>query len=184
MGAAGWLGDHQLFVNFLPSSIYNPSICLRTTEAAIAEAGVPMAQLVFEVVESEHIASVPRLRAIFDRYHEMGAKVALDDLGADHATFGVAEALRPDIMKIDGAIARRLPDPSAVAFVRQAVALADASGAKVLIEGVEDQHQLDSAVELGVDLAQGYLLGRPAPATVPATPRRTLTVRSEPDASL
>ncbi|MCU1370838.1 MAG: hypothetical protein JWO77_2032 [Ilumatobacteraceae bacterium] len=182
LGAAGWLGDRRLFVNFLPSSIYNPSICLQTTEAAAAEAGVPMDQLVFEVVESEHIASIPRLRAIFDRYHEMGAQVALDDLGADHATFGVAEALRPDIMKIDGDIARRLPEPTAVEFVRQAVALAAASGGKVLIEGVEEQTQLECAIELGVDLAQGYLLGRPAPAPAPepADRHENLTVRSTP----
>jgi len=153
-----------LFVNFLPSSIYNPSICLQTTEAAAEEAGVPMAQLVFEVVESEHIASIPRLSAIFDRYHAMGAKVALDDLGADHATLEVAAILQPDIMKIDGAIARKLPDPDAVSFVQQAVALGRSNGGKVLIEGVEEHHQLDCAIELGVDLAQGYLLGQPAPA--------------------
>ena len=164
LGAAGWLNGDQLFVNFLPSSIYNPAICLRTTEAAAADAGVPMDLLVFEVVESEHIASIPSLRAIFDRYHEMGAKVALDDLGADHATFGVAEALRPDIMKVDGAIARRLPEATAVSFVRQAVTLAASTGAKVLIEGVEERRQLRCAIDLGVDLAQGYLLGRPAPA--------------------
>ncbi|CAN5553673.1 hypothetical protein BH10ACT1_BH10ACT1_13200 [soil metagenome] len=181
LGVTGWLGGGQLFVNFLPSSIYNPSVCLRTTEAAATEAGVPMAQLVFEVVESEHITSVPRLRAIFDRYHEMGAKVALDDLGADHATFGVAEALRPDIMKIDGAIARRLPEADASSFVRRAVALAGSTGGRVLIEGVEEPHQLERAVELGVDLAQGYLLGRPVPAPTPATPvapRASSTLRS------
>lgn len=168
LGAADWLGDDQLFVNFLPSSIYNPSVCLRTTEAAATEAGVPMDQLVFEVVESEHIADVPHLRAIFDRYHEMGAKVALDDLGAGHATLAVAQALRPDIVKIDGAIARQLPDADAASFVERTVAAVGSSGGKVLIEGVEERRQLDRAIDLGVDLAQGYLLGRPAPA--PARP--------------
>ena len=170
LGAAGWLDGKQLFVNFLPSSIYNPAICLRTTEAAAVEAHVPMDQLVFEVVESEHIASVPSLRAIFDRYHEMGAKVALDDLGSGHATLGVAEALQPDIMKIDGEITRRLPDEGAVSFVAQAVELATSIGGKVLVEGVEEQQQLDCAVELGAHLAQGYLLGRPAPAPAAASP--------------
>lgn len=169
LGAAGWLDGKQLFVNFLPSSIYNPAICLRTTEAAAVEAQVPMDQLVFEVVESEHIASVPTLRAIFDRYHEMGAKVALDDLGSGHATLGVAEALQPDIMKIDGEITRRLPEEGASSFVAQAVELATSIGGKVLVEGVEEHRQLECAVELGADLAQGYLLGRPAPAA--ASPR-------------
>ena len=183
LGSAGWLNDCQLFVNFLPSSIYNPSVCLRTTEAAVAEAGVPMDQLVFEVVESEHIASIPRLRAIFDRYHEMGAKVAVDDLGAEHATFAVAEALRPDIMKIDGSIVRQLPAADAVSFVRQTVALGRSHGGKVLVEGVEEQSQLDCAIDLGADLAQGYLLGRPAPpprtvAPVPVRPGTTTMIDS------
>ena len=163
VNAGSWLDDALLFVNFLPSSIYNPSVCLRTTEAAARVSGISMGQLVFEVVESERITSIPHLRRIFDQYHEMGARVALDDLGADHATLSVAEALRPDVMKIDGAISRALPEAGAVGFVEDVVALGAAIGSKVLIEGVEEPQQLECAVELGVDLAQGYLLGRPVP---------------------
>ncbi len=173
VGARHWLGDALLFINFLPSSIYNPAVCLRTTEAAARASGIPMKQLVFEVVESEHITSVAHLRHIFDRYHEMGALVALDDLGANHSTLSVAEELRPDVMKIDGAISRALPEPDAVHFVEQVVALGAAIDSRVLIEGVEEPHQLECAVELGVDLAQGYLLGHPIPAPTATSGRET-----------
>lgn len=47
--AAGWLGQDRLFINFEPGSIYRPEVCLRTTEQAAREAGLPLEQLVFEV---------------------------------------------------------------------------------------------------------------------------------------
>ncbi len=178
VGAGPWLDEALLFINFLPSSIYNPSVCLRTTEAAARASGISMGQLVFEVVESEHITSVPHLRQIFDRYHEMGARVALDDLGANHATLSVAEALRPDVMKIDGAISRALPEPVAVGFVEQVVALGASIGSQVLIEGVEEPQQLECAVELGVDLAQGHLLGRPVPRDLQSVDEARVAITS------
>jgi EAL domain-containing protein (putative c-di-GMP-specific phosphodiesterase class I) len=165
LGAGPWLGrERKLFVNFVPSSIYDPAVCLRTTEAAATEAGVAMEQLVFEVVETERIRDIDHLRTIFRRYHEMGAGVALDDLGAGHASLAVAEALSPDVMKLDGAVVRALPhDADARRFAAAAVALAATSGAIVLAEGVEAGDQAEVAIELGVQLGQGWHFGRPAP---------------------
>jgi EAL domain-containing protein (putative c-di-GMP-specific phosphodiesterase class I) len=171
IGAAGWLGDRSLFVNFVPSSIYDPNVCLRTTEQAAREAGIGMDKLVFEVVETERIRDIDHLRRIFARYHAMGARVALDDLGSGYASLAVAAELRPDVVKVDGGVVRRLPDDGdACGFVLEAVTQARSIGAVVLAEGVETQEQAELAVGLGVTLAQGWHFGHPAPAPAAGGP--------------
>lgn len=163
-GAAGWLGENTLFVNFVPSSIYDPAVCLQTTEAAVRRSGISMSQLVFEVVETEKIRDIGHLRSVFARYHEMGARVALDDLGAGHASLEVAAQLEPDVVKLDGDVVRALPtDGEAQAFVADVVALAEEIGATVLAEGVEDATHADAATQAGITLAQGWHYGRPVP---------------------
>jgi EAL domain-containing protein (putative c-di-GMP-specific phosphodiesterase class I) len=167
LGAGSWLGDRSLFINFVPSSIYDPRVCLRTTEQAASEAGVPLDRLVFEVVETERIRDVEHLRGIFDRYHELGARVALDDLGAGHASLEVARALRPDVMKLDGDVVRAIDDPAACRFVAEAVDLAREIGAVVLAEGIEEAVHAEAALAADVSLGQGWHFGRPEPAPAP-----------------
>ena len=81
-GAAGWLGDRNLFINFIPTSIYRPEVCLRTTMRAAEAAGVPRNQIVFEVVESHAVEDASHLLSILDFYRASGCRVALDDVGA------------------------------------------------------------------------------------------------------
>ena len=165
IGAGPWISSRSLFVNFVPSSIYDPAVCLRTTEAAAAEAGVTMGQLVFEVVETERISDIGHLQGIFERYHALGARVALDDVGAGYASLEVASKLEPDVIKIDGAVIRELPaNTAARRFVGAAVALAESFDGTVLAEGVEEPVHAEIAAGLGVTLAQGWHFGRPVPA--------------------
>lgn len=166
-GAAGWLGDRSLFVNFIPTSIYDPRVCLATTERAAVRAGIPLAQVVFEVTESEQVADLGHLQAIFDHYRERGCRVALDDLGAGYSSLAMLVQLEPDVVKLDRTLIEHLPDPTSTAVVRAVVEITHAYGGLVLAEGVETEIQSSSAQELGVDLGQGWLYGRPA---FPASP--------------
>jgi len=160
-GAASWLGDTSLFVNFIPTSIYRPEVCLRTTELAVEEAGVPRDRLVFEVVESQRVPEVAHLLAILDHYRRSGYRVALDDVGAGYSSLNLLAALQPDVVKIDIELVQGLPGANAIAVVRGIVAMAHDLGAVVVGEGIETADQADAAGELGVDLGQGWFFGRP-----------------------
>jgi len=59
--AGSWLGEALLFVNFIPTSIYRPEVCLRTTELAAHKAGVRLSQVVFEVTESHQVTDPQHL---------------------------------------------------------------------------------------------------------------------------
>jgi len=160
-GAAGWLGDDLLFVNFLPTTIYRPQVCLRTTEQAAGLAGLRLDQLVFEVTESEQVKDLDHLSDVFAYYRERGCKVALDDLGAGYSSLNLLVRLRPDVVKLDKEIVQRLPEPASAAVVAAVVDITHAYGGLVLAECVETAEQAAAARDLGVDLGQDWYFGRP-----------------------
>jgi EAL domain-containing protein (putative c-di-GMP-specific phosphodiesterase class I) len=165
-GAAGWLGDNLLFVNFIPTTIYRPEVCLRTTEEAATKAGLRLGQLVFEVTESEEIGDIDHLSHVFAYYRERGAKVALDDLGSGYSSLNTVVRLQPDVVKLDKEIVQGLPGPLSRAVVSAVVDIAHAYGGTVLAECIETQAQADAARELGVDLGQGWFFGKPESHTI------------------
>ena len=169
--AAGWLGGASLFINFIPTSIYRPEVCLRTTMKAAAEAGIDCSQIVFEVVESHAVTDPAHLLSILDYYRASGCRVALDDVGAGYSSLNLLAAIRPDVVKIDRELVQALPDPAAVAVVRAIVNMSHDLGARVIAECVETEAQAAAARALGADWAQGWLFGRPQPAPAPTDHR-------------
>jgi EAL domain-containing protein (putative c-di-GMP-specific phosphodiesterase class I) len=152
------------FVNFLPSSIYNPEYCLTHTFDAIRHNSQDPADYVFEVVETERITDIPKLQSIFHAYKNNGMKVALDDVGSGYSTLEVLAALKPDYVKIDrGLISYSDLYPDRARDMRTIVDTARAFGAVVLAEGMERPEELEVCRGAGIDLAQGYLFGKPAP---------------------
>lgn len=166
--AAAQLGDRELFINFVPTSIYRPELCLATTVAAASRHGVALEQLVFEVTETERVDDPAHLIEIARYYRDQGAKVALDDVGSGFASIELVQTLQPDVIKIDRSIVSRLPAAGSVAVVSALVAIGEEIGARVLAEGVETEQEAAIIRDLGVDLAQGWYYARPARELVPA----------------
>ncbi|UJF32458.1 EAL domain-containing protein [Paenibacillus hexagrammi] len=151
------------FINFLPSSIYNPNYCLSHTFEAIQRFDLDPADFVFEVVETEHIASVNHLRSIFEVYKRAGIQVALDDVGAGYSTIDVLNELKPDFVKIDRDLIDGCDlDLSKQHKIKQIVKASSAFGAKVLAEGMERKEEWEFCKMAGIPLAQGYLIGKPS----------------------
>ncbi len=159
--AGPWLGDAMLFINFVPTSIYRPEVCLRTTEIAAEEAGVRLDQLVFEVTEGHRIHDLDHLERVFDYYRERSCRVAIDDLGAGYSSLNLLVRLRPDIVKLDKDLVQSLPGAVGASVVSAIVDITHSYGGLVLAECVETAEQESAARELGVDLGQGWAFGRP-----------------------
>lgn len=153
------------FVNFLPSSIYNPNYCLSHTFKAIEKNHLDPQDFVFEVVETERIEDIGHLKKIFAVYQEHGMKVALDDVGSGFATLEVLPELMPDFVKIDrGLVDMCDTDEHKQQTISNIVSCSHQFGATVLAEGMERKEEWDFCRSLGIDLAQGYLLGKPSAA--------------------
>ncbi len=162
--ATGLAADHMFLINFLPSVIYEPEFCLRTTVNAIECTGLRPEQIVFEVVETESVEDHGHLRAILSCYRKNGFRAALDDLGAGYSGLSLMADLEPDPIKIDRSVVARADESEAHAPVcRAIIELGRSEGRQVLAEGVETQSQRGYMRMLGVDMMQGYFFGWPAP---------------------
>ena len=165
----------QIFVNFVPTAIYDPAHCLQNTLAVARRLGIAPGQIVFEVIETERVEDMRHLQHILDFYRASGFRIALDDVGSGYASLSLLAMLRPDIIKVDMEIVRGIhQDSDRQAIFRALVGIARDLGIQVLAEGVETREEYDYVVAQGADLLQGYLFARPAqvpPAIQPVPPR-------------
>lgn len=158
-----------LFVNFAPTAIYDPAACLRTTVAAIDNAGIARGSVVFEIVETERAHDVSHLRRILDYYREAGFRIALDDVGSGYSSLNLIHLLRPDILKLDMELVRGVDDdPYKARIAANLLDVANSLGIDALAEGIETEGELAWVQAHGAKYVQGYLLGRPAAAPVGA----------------
>jgi len=168
IACAGGIGPTaRLFINFVPSSIYDPKSCLRSTIAALDEAGIDHDRIVFEVVESDEVEDSGYLIDILRAYRNAGFKVALDDLGAGFASLNLLHVLRPDFVKLDIALVRDIDrDPFKAMLGAKLIEAAHALGMTVVAEGIESAEEFAWLRQNGAHLLQGFYLARPA--AVPA----------------
>jgi len=120
------------------------------------------AALTFEVTETVAIADIPVAEAFLARLQSIGCKTALDDFGSGMASFAYLKDLPVDVVKIDGRFVRNMAaSPVDQAMVRAMNDIAHALNKKTVAEFVENEDSFRLLIELGVDYAQGYYLGRP-----------------------
>ena len=164
---------HALFVNFAPTAIYDPKACLRSTVAAIDEAGIERNQVVFEIVETERTHDPKHLRNILDYYRGAGFRIALDDVGAGYSSLNLIHLLRPDVIKLDMELVRDVDrDPYKARIAANLLDVANALGIDALAEGIETEGELEWVQQHGAKYVQGYLIARPAPTPVTAIASR------------
>jgi EAL domain-containing protein (putative c-di-GMP-specific phosphodiesterase class I) len=93
----------------------------------------------------------------------LGFGFAVDDAGAGYASFSLIASLHPTIIKIDREIAHGIArDDAKQALVEAFVSFGRRIGARLLAEGIEKRADFAVLSALGVDLGQGYLIGKPA----------------------
>lgn len=154
----------RLFVNLSGQSVGDMDL-LSLIEEELALGRVDPDLLVFEVTETSAIADIDRAQRFTAALSLIGCHTALDDFGAGFASFYYLKHVPSDYVKIDGEFIRNLQDdPTSKLLVRALTDLSRGLGKQVVAEHVEDERALELLQGYGVDLVQGYLLGRPRPA--------------------
>lgn len=162
--SAEWLPKGiKRFINFLPSSIYNPEYCLSHTFRTVDRLHLDPEDFVFEVVETERIDNMDHLLQIFKAYRNHGMKVALDDVGSGYSTMEVMSMLKPDYVKIDRSLIDCCDQDAAKRDqILNIIDRAEKFGGQVLAEGIERREEFEFCRNSGIHLAQGYLFGKPS----------------------
>jgi PAS domain S-box-containing protein len=145
-------------VNVSPQVLAHPALV-----DALLASGIDPRRLVVEITEHASIADYTVLEQPRQRLRDIGARLAVDDAGAGYATLQHIVTLSPDIIKIDrGLVAEVDKNRARRALVMAVVVYAIEIGTTTVVgEGVETHDELEALKDLGVDAAQGYLIGRP-----------------------
>jgi EAL domain-containing protein (putative c-di-GMP-specific phosphodiesterase class I) len=124
-------------------------------------------RLIIELTEHEPVDDYDALVDQLAQLRALGARVAVDDVGAGFSSLQHAFLLEPDIVKLDLSLTSVIAtDARTRALISTLVRYAARTGATVAAEGIESEHELERVRELGIHHGQGYLLGRPAPLTM------------------
>lgn len=152
----------KLFLNVSPESLLEPHYPSGRTLKMLEAVGLPPSRVVIELTEQTLTEDFQLLFNALHHYRDMGFSIALDDLGAGYSSLRLWSELRPDYVKIDRHFIDGIhQDPLKREFVGSILQIARASRAQVIAEGIELDEELAVLGEMGVDLVQGYLLGRP-----------------------
>jgi predicted signal transduction protein with EAL and GGDEF domain len=135
----------------------------------LEDAEIAPGQLVLEITETQLLDDATDSAARFDELRELGLRIALDDFGTGYSSLSYLHSLPLDALKIAKPFVDGLTAGGREAgFVGMIVDLARTLDLEVIAEGIETPTQLQALRELGAELGQGYLLGRPsAPAPGP-----------------
>jgi diguanylate cyclase (GGDEF)-like protein/PAS domain S-box-containing protein len=179
--AAASGGTYVMAVNLSPLQFRDPQLAPKISEI-LRRTGLNPSLLELEVTESLLIDDAAAAQASLKKLREIGVSVALDDFGTGYSSLSYLCDFPFTRLKIDKRFVQVLgQDSNADAIVTAIVALARNLKLEVTAEGVETAAQLNALQELGCNLVQGYLLGRPGthvatiqalikPSTGPAKP--------------
>ena len=124
---------------------------------------VPAEAVIFEITESLAVRHLDYVEQQIDSMRQLGCELALDDFGTGYSSFGYLQRLPVDFIKIDGCFVRDLVNnPVDQKMVRLIGEIGQEAGMRTIAEYVQDGPTLALLAELGIDLAQGYFIGRPS----------------------
>jgi diguanylate cyclase (GGDEF)-like protein len=119
--------------------------------------------LIVEITEEALVEGGSQLNAAMAPLRARGARMAVDDMGAGYSGLGQIMAVHPSYLKLDRSLVAGIDvDGDRAALVAALVHYAERVGMLLVAEGMESEAELRTLIDLGVPLAQGFYLGRPA----------------------
>ena len=160
-----------LFINYDPNVYVTINITawdlqddkiVAVTDKALTDNNLSPECLVFELTERSLMNDSPRVHAVLNTLNERGIRFSLDDFGTGFSSMPYLTRLPVSMLKIDNSFVQAmLENDNDALIVRSVIELAHNLNLKVIAEGVEEVATLNRLAELGCDLIQGYLYGKP-----------------------
>ncbi|HVS03711.1 MAG TPA: EAL domain-containing protein [Thermoanaerobaculia bacterium] len=148
-------------INLSGQSLGDPAF-LELVMERLRSSHLPPERLCFEITETATITNLARARHFLAVVRAAGCRFVLDDFGTGLSSFAYLQSLPVDFLKIDGEFVRHLTgDPVQRALVESIHEIGHLMGLITIAEAVEDEETLEALRAMGLDYAQGYLLGRP-----------------------
>jgi len=164
------LPPRPLFINVGVSALLDPLHDVDQMLLVLRWARREPRAVVLEITEREVVSDLRRFEEVIATYREHGFRFAIDDVGEGHSTLEVLAASNPEYIKVARSLTIACDRVGPRSAIHAVVAFARSSGAAIIAEGIENQEHAQLMGEMGVDLGQGWHLGRPQPAPGRETP--------------
>ena len=152
----------RMHVNVASAQLILPGLPA-TVEAALAHAGCEPDRLTLEITETVLVRDVETCLQSLGRLRDMGVGLCIDDFGTGYSSLSYLHRFPVDTIKIGLPFVHGLGSATVRSIVTSVVNLAHDLGVVVVAEGIETPLQRSVVEDVGCDLGQGFLLGRPAP---------------------
>jgi diguanylate cyclase (GGDEF)-like protein len=157
--------DLTVAVNLSPPNLLDLGIA-DDIAGVLRACALPPDALELELTESALMVDRMGASGVLGALRTLGASLAIDDFGTGYSSLALLRELPVDTLKIDRSFVSGMGTGRGdEAIVRSVVALGRDLGLTVVGEGVETPAELDALAEFGCDVAQGFLIARPVPAT-------------------
>jgi diguanylate cyclase (GGDEF)-like protein len=162
--AMNWPEHVCVAVNLSPLQFRNPSL-IGSVVGALAASGLAPTRLELEITESALLGAEKRNHEILRSLRSLGVRVSIDDFGTGYSSMSYLQSFAVDKIKIDKRFVQGLDNgKSSGAIIQAIINLGIEIGVGTAAEGVETPAQLNSVLERGCTLVQGYLFSRPLTA--------------------
>ncbi len=160
------LARHDLYITInLPLDVLLFPEALSRIDAHRRLFAIPVERVLIELTESSPVLDLPTLSAAVDSWREAGYRVAVDDMGPEMMHQLELFDLAFNVIKLDKEVVLRSEhDARARVYLQRTVDNAHARSLSVIAEGIENQAMWNRMLDLGVEQAQGFLIGRAMPA--------------------
>lgn len=159
--AARWEQPLKVSVNVSPIQLINTSLT-DTVAAVLKKTGLDPRRLDLEITESDVFNENTRSLEILSQLREQGIQISIDDFGTGYSSLSRLSYFPFDKIKIDRSFVINIPmQKDDLDIVRLIISMGKSLHMRIVAEGVETEEQLTSLQQLGCDLVQGYLIGKP-----------------------
>ena len=159
---------NRLNLNLSAQSIYEIDLSIMTTFQASIHSGIPVENIIFEVLEMESLTDQRNLLQYLRLIQDFGFTTAIDDFGAGYSGLKLLAEYQPNYIKLDRFLIGNIQQD----FVKQSVFsgvkhICDQMAIEIVAEGVENAAEYHWLSEAGISIFQGYYFARPAFEALP-----------------
>ena len=166
-----------LNLNLSAQSIFEIDLSIQTTFQASIQSGIPVENIIFEVLEMESLTDQRNLLQYLRLIQDFGFTTAIDDFGAGYSGLKLLAEYQPNYIKLDRFLIGNIQQD----FVKQSVFagvkhICDQLAIEIVAEGVENAAEYHWLSEAGISIFQGYYFARPAFEALPDVANRAYSM--------
>lgn len=154
----------KLFINVDPSVINNDKFKKGFTKDFLNNFNINPENIIFEITERNSVNDFTSFKKTIDNYKDQGYKIAIDDTGSGYSGLKLITEIHPHYLKLDMNLIKNIDkDGLKHALIKTFADFCQVTDIKLIAEGIENENELNTLINLGIHYGQGFYIQKPSP---------------------